>query len=479
MKHIAFALALLAISVSARPSVDPATAEGIRLIEAWADASQAYGRWPALSVAVGKGDNLIWSKGYGYVDAAGKVPTQGDTVYSICSISKLFTSIAVMQQWEAGRLMLDEPITTYLPWARPKADDRDSLPITLRALLTHSAGVQRDSITGNWTGPDYPFPDRELLRSDFQAQPPLYSVGRVYQYSNIGLSLAGEAAVAVSRKEYARLVETSILTPLGLKDTRPFLPLDLLGTRLAVGWSPLDRTGQRSLLKPFDTKAITPAAGFSSTAEDLVRFGLWQAGLLRQEKAGSSVNVLRPSTLREMHRVQFTDHVRKSLWGLGFVVEQDGDKSYVGHDGSCPGYHTAMLLRPDTETVVAVMTTDNHEVWGDAMQAHKLLDARNSHSFKGPPPVAVNLEDYAGRYVDGTWENETIILPWNGGLVTLDLPDAKPAESLSFLKPIATDRFRRIAKDGSEMHEVSFQRDAGGRVLAILEFFNRSMRVVL
>ncbi|MFM7272697.1 MAG: serine hydrolase domain-containing protein, partial [Gammaproteobacteria bacterium] len=325
---------------------------------------------------------------------------------------------------------------------------------------------------------DYPFPDRELLRSDFQRQPPLYPVGRVYQYSNIGLSLAGEAAVAVSGQNFAQLVKTGILAPLGLEDTRPFLPLDLLGSRLAVGWSPLDRSGQRSLLKPFDTRAIAPAAGFSSTAEDLVRFGLWQAKLLREEKASASTDVLRPSTLREMHRVQFTDPVRDGHWGLGFVVEQEGDKTYVGHDGSCPGYHTAMLLQPDTETVVAVMTTDNHEVWGDAMQAHKLLEARASHSFRGSPPVAVELEDYTGRYVNGTWENETIILPWNGGLVTLGLPDAKPAESLSILKPVARDRFRRMAKDGGEMHEVSFERDSAGRVVSIVEFFNRSMRVV-
>lgn len=486
MKRLAAGLALIATAAAAQPApssvpagaaADAATAEALRLVDAWADAGQAYGRWPAYSLAVGKGDRLLWSRGYGHVDAAGKLPARGDTIYSICSISKLFTAVAVMQQWEAGRLRLDEPITTYLPWARPASDGRDSIPITLRGLLTHSAGIQRDSDTGNWTGPDFPFPTRAHLQAEIATHPQLYPAGRVYQYSNVGVSLAGEAAAAVAGRDYASLVGDGILTPLGLKDTRPSFPQALLGSRMAVGWSPIGRDGQRQLLKPFDARAITPAAGFTSTAEDLVRFGLWQVSLLRQEQAPATVNVLRPSTLREMQRIQFTDPVNEGSWGLGFFHERNGDVSYIGHDGSCPGYHTAVLLRPDRETVVAVMTTDNHEVWTDTVQVHKLLEARRSHSFKGTPPVAVALGDYAGRYRSGVWDNETVILPWNGGLVTLSLPDAEPAAHLSFLKPVGPDRFRRIARDGSEMHEVTFQRDTQGRVVGKTEFYQRSDKV--
>ena len=207
-----------------------------------------------------------------------------------------------------------------------------------------------------------------------------------------------------------------------------------------------------------------------------MRFGLWQIGLLAQDTAPTKPGVLKPSTLREMHRIQFIDKAGGGSWGLGFFNEDADEGHYIGHDGSCPGYHTTMLIRPDSENAVAVMTTDNHEVWADTVQVHKLLDARRSHSFKGPAPVTLPLEDYVGRYTTGTWDNETVILPWNGGLVTLSLPDPEPAGHLSTLKPIAPDRFRRIAPDGSEMHEVIFHRDAAGRVVAKEEFFNRSQR---
>lgn len=497
MNRLGAAVALLATTLApatsaqpVTPPTDAATLEAIRLIDAWADAGQVYGRWPAYSVAIGQKDKLLWSKGYGTIDAAKKVPAKGDTIYSICSISKLFTAVAVMQQWEAGKLRLDEPVTTYLPWSAHKPDGRDSIPVTLRALLSHSAGVQRDSDMGNWTAPDFPFPTREHLKAEMGQHYPLYPVGRTYQYSNVGVTLAGEAAMAVAGKDYNSLVTNGIIGPLGLKDTLPYHPYALLGTRMAVGWSPLDRAGNRTLLNRFDARAITPAAGFTSTAEDLVRFGLWQIGLLAQETAPAKAGVLKPSTLREMQRIQFIDKANGGSWGLGFFNEAAGEGNYIGHDGSCPGYHTAILIRPDSETAVAVMTSDNHETWADTQQVHKLLDARRAHAWNkgigGPPPVPVSvpvpvpvsvpLEDYAGRYTTGTWNNETIILPWNGGLVTLDLPDPKAAENLSFLKPIAQDRFRRIAKDGSEMHEVTFRRDVSGRVVAKVEYFQSSVR---
>lgn len=477
IKHLAAAAAIVLGASHAQAAPDPATAEALRLVDAWADAAQSYGRWPALSIAVGQGKELVWSSGYGHIDAARKRPVDGKTIYSICSISKLFTSVAVMQQWEAGKLRLDEPVQTYLPWAKLQDDGRDSVPITLRALLTHSAGVPRDGRTSYWTGPDFPFPDQAELQADYASAKPLYPVGRYYQYSNIGLTLAGDAAAAVSGQAFNQLVESRILTPLGLTDTKPYLPLDQLGKRMAVGWGPLDRDGQRKLLKTFDAKAITPAAGFSSTAEDLVKFGLWQVDLLKQERLPATPGILRPSTLREMHRIQFTDPVRDGSWGLGFYVQTEGEKAYVGHDGSCPGYNTVVLVRPDSETVVAAMTTDNREIWAEGVQIHKLLDARREHTFKGAPPAKIALEDYAGRYMDNVWSNEAVILPWNGGLVSLRLPNNNPADTMTYLKPVAVDRFRVIARDGSEMHERVFKRDAAGHITHYEDHHTKTFRV--
>ncbi|HYE48775.1 MAG TPA: serine hydrolase domain-containing protein, partial [Azospirillaceae bacterium] len=328
-----------------------ARAEALRVVDGWLASVRDYERIPALSAGVVVGDELVWAKGYGTLDAAGKVPATPKTIYSICSISKLFTSIALMQQWEAGKVRLDEPVATYLPWATLKPGTGDSGPVTLRGALTHSAGLPRESDFPYWTDPKNPFPTREELRARMAQQAPLYPASRYFQYSNLGITLVGETVEAASGEPYARYVQARILDPLGMKDTRTVLPKDLLGKQLAVGWGARKRDGSRDLLPPFDTRGIAPAAGFTSNVEDLGRFAAWQFRLLRTEKP----EVLKASTLREMQRVQFMDPDWQTSWGLGFSIGRVGTQTYVGHGGSCPGYETIVRLHVPTETAVIVL----------------------------------------------------------------------------------------------------------------------------
>ena len=129
----------------------------MRAAELWIE-GRRHRRIPAISAAVVQGDATVWAKGFGTTDRALQQPATPDTIYSICSISKLFTAVALMQQWEQGKVALDAPIETYLPWATLAADDRESVPVT-RGLLTHSAGLPREADFPYWTGPDYPFPE--------------------------------------------------------------------------------------------------------------------------------------------------------------------------------------------------------------------------------------------------------------------------------------------------------------------------------
>src|SRR5678809_1326941 len=88
--------------------------EPIAVIETWIEAQMAYESFPGMTVAIVKDQQLVWSKGYGYADLENKVPMKAESLCSICSISKLFTSIAVMQLWEQGKLRLDDSVSMYL-----------------------------------------------------------------------------------------------------------------------------------------------------------------------------------------------------------------------------------------------------------------------------------------------------------------------------------------------------------------------------
>ena len=457
------------------PAAGVAQAEALRLIDAWLDSVQVYNRLPALSAAIVQGDRIVWANGYGTIDAARKVPATASTIYSICSISKLFTAVALMREWETGKVKLDEPVATYLPWATVKPTAEDSVPVTVRGLLTHSAGLPRESAHAYWTGPDFPFPTTDQVKATMRGQDALYPASRWFQYSNLGLTLAGDIAAATSGEGYAAYAQRHILTPLGLNDTRPVFRSDLYGTRMAVGWGALKRDGTRDLVRPFDTKGIAAAAGYTSSVEDLGKFAIWQFRLL---KSGTP-EVLKASTLREMQRVHFTDPDWRVTWGLGFNVARRGERTYVGHGGDCPGYHSSLSLRPDSETAVTAMATGSENPGQFGAQVFALLDKRQGFGFKDPAPASdVPLEEFAGRYTSQPWGNEFVILPWAGGLVSLDLPTNMPADELDFMKPKGGDVFRPVRASGGEMgDEIRFVRDARGKVTGIMRFVNLSLRV--
>lgn len=459
-----------AATPSAGPQKDEAArAEALRLVDIWLDSVQAYQRLPALSVAIVQDEKIIWSKGYGTLDAAHKIPATAQTLYSICSISKLFTSVALMQLWQQGRVRLDEPLTTYLPWAALQPVQQDSVPITLRAMLSHSAGLPREADFPYWSAPDFPFPTRDEIRAKISHLTPLWPASRWYQYSNLGLTLVGETVAAVSGEPYAEYAQHHLLDPLQLRDTHPFMPMALYGKRLAVGWSALTRNGIRELVKPFDARGVAPAAGYVSTVEDLGRFAAWQFRLLRTE----SEEVLKASTLREMQRVQFTDPTWKVTRGLGFGVTRRGEQTYVGHGGDCPGYHSVLSLRPATATAVTAMLTGAESPGAYAVSVFALLDKRKDWSFKAPlPPEGVDLEAYAGRYSNQPWNAEIAVVPWAGGLAVLSLPTSDPAADLLVLKAKGDDLFRAVRLDGSEADEVRFERDKSGRVIRFVQFSN-------
>jgi CubicO group peptidase (beta-lactamase class C family) len=274
---------------------------------------------------------------------------------------------------------------------------------------------------------------------------------------------------ALSGEPYAEYAKGNVLAPIGLDDTRIFMPMDLYGKRLAVGYGALKRDGTRDLLKPFDTRGLTPAAGYTSTVEDLGKFASWQFRLLRT----GQTNVLKASTLREMQRVQFMDPDWKTSWGLGFGVEHREDHIYVGHEGGCPGYHTILSMRNDDQTAVIVMDNGAESPSPFAEAIFAVLDKRKGYEFKAPLPASgIKLEDYAGRYSDQPWDSELVMLPWAGGLAFLSLPTNDPAGDIEFLKPKGGDVFRRVRKDGSEAEEFRFVRDSSGKVTSFVHFSN-------
>lgn len=441
---------------------DPRVASALEVLQVWLEAQRAYDRIPGVSAAVVHDQEVLWIGGYGYADVARQAPAGRDTIYSICSISKLFTSIAVMQLRDAGKLRLDDPVSRHLPWFSIKKTAPDSPEITIEGLLTHASGLPRESDHPYWTGPEFRFPTREEIIERIAHQETLYPAERHYQYSNLGLTLAGEIVAAVSGQPYAEYVRRNILQPLGLASTTPEMPENERGRRLAVGYSALTREGVRQPLPFFNARGIAPAAGFASTAEDLARFASWQ---LRLYARGGS-EVLAANTLREMYRIHWIEPDFETSYGLGFNVWRSDGKLFVGHGGSCPGYRTQILLRP--EELLATVFMSNALGVNSQQFAQRMYDivapaVREAVKSPGAGKAAdPELRKYTGTYAP-SFGGEIAVVIWEGELATLSLPNTDPVKAITKLRRTGVHTFRRVRKDEELGEEIVFEMGPDGR----------------
>lgn len=455
-------LATLALGCSFGTQAAEDRANELALIESWLNAQRAYDRIPGLSVAIVHDQDLLWSGASGLANLQTGQAAETDTIYGICSISKLFTGVAVMQLRDQGMVTLDDPVSSLLPWFNLRQNFEGSPEITLRAMLTHSSGLPRESDFPYWMGPDFTFPTTADIRQELGSQTTLYPADRYFQYSNLGLTLVGEIVAEKSGEDYASYVKNHILTPLNLTDTDTGFPTDSREPRIATGYSDPGRDFVFEVMPRYDANGITPAAGFASTALDLVKFASWQFRVLENE----SDDILAPNTLREMQRVQWMDWDWDTARGLAFGVYRTDGRTLVGHGGSCPGFNTRLAIDPLSKYAVSILTNRNNVDLGSYVSA--MLDILEAG---GAPTSDLSgdddLEEYVGSYNLHPWGGEQMIFRWKDGLATHYVPTKNPLEGMTKLKQIEGDRFHTVRSDDQPGHEVVFQRNSSGEIVSV------------
>jgi CubicO group peptidase (beta-lactamase class C family) len=440
----------------------PRVREAAGLIDVWLDAQRAYESIPGISAAIVHDQEVIWIGASGYADPESKTPATTGTAYSICSISKLFTAVGVMQLRDAGEIRLDDPVSDLLPWFDIQQTYEHSPPVTVQGLLTHSSGLPRESEHSYWIEP-FDFPTRDEVVQRLGEQEMLYPADRYYQYSNLGLTLA---------------MRRHILDPIGMSSTWPDIGEYPFPDRMAVGYGATRRDGSRSRVPPFAADGIAPAAGFASTVEDMARFASWQFGVLQS----GGDEVLSGNTLREMQRVHWMDPDWETTRGLGFGVYRNRGVTYVGHSGLCPGFESTIQLYPPDRLAAVVMlnaiglspTALAREmlrlIKPAVLQAIKEPDGVGPGSMEGPakaeefPP---ELRRFVGSYDEDPWGGESAVVPWKGGLAILWLPTMDPLDNLTPLEHVDGNTFRRIRDDGEPGETYVFVEDGEGRIAGL------------
>jgi CubicO group peptidase (beta-lactamase class C family) len=444
-------------------SDNPAVRSAIELYAAWIESQLAYSGLPALSAAIVHDQELVWARGFGLAHVERQEPATPDTLYRIASITKLFTATALLQLRDAGKLRLDDPLATHLPWFAVQAAQADAEPITIRHLLTHAAGLPREAAFPYWA--DGQFPTTAEIRAALGGQRAPLAPGVRWKYSNLGLTLAGEIVAAASGQAYAAYVRERILEPLGMRDTLVESPAPD-HPRLAAGYTRrLPDGAPRQRAPHTDTRGLTPAANITTSARDLARFAMLQ---FRGGPAGGA-QILRGSTLREMHRIHWLQPDWKAGWGLGFHVWRESDRTYVGHGGRLRGYRTVLQLCPAERVGVIVLTNaDDALPLTYAAKAFQWVTPEILRAVAPPPAAAPDptWQRYAGRY-RSPW-GDSQVLVHDGGLLMLDPSQADPLPTASRLLPVGEHTFRIETEDGYGSHGelVVFELD-GDRVTRV------------
>jgi CubicO group peptidase (beta-lactamase class C family) len=435
---------------------------GIDLLSAWIESQMAYKDQPGLSIAVVRDQKVVWSRGFGYADVEGSVEATPKTRYRIASITKLFTATSIMQLRDRGKLSLDDEVATHLPWFKLKRGYSEYPPIRIWHLLTHTSGLPREAPTPYWT--DSNFPTRETIMSLISTQEAAAPTETLWKYSNLALIVAGEIVQEISGKPYTEYVEKNILEPLRMRDTL-VSPPDMGDPKLAKGYGRRLPDGSRSISPFTDCKGVTPAANMTTTAEDLAKFGMLQ---FRDGPEGEK-QILRGSTLREMHRPHWLQPDWKEGFGIGFKISRLGGRTFVGHGGAIQGFRTHIRINPEEKMAVIVLTNSDDGLpisyiekafqWLSYPLTHKEADIM----IHNPNPYKI----YNGKFRD-TW-SDMQMLTLNSGLYAVDPSQIDPAPTLIKLAPNGEHVFKMYPEEGTGSYgeNMIFEFNKNGKVTRV------------
>lgn len=455
---------------------EEALASRFRAAEALIDTRLAKEAVPGAAIGVVHDQTLIWSHQYGVESLETRAPVTNDTLFSICSVSKLFTGIAAMSLVEDGRMALDAPVSGYLGGASPTDTTGAEEPVTIRNILAHVSGLPREGAADFWG--DNSFPDADGLTETITAQSQLYRPYDYWQYSNLGMAMLGAAISAASGASWADYVTDTILTPLGMATTTTDMPFERAGAGFALGYYVRSGDGTRRPVEPHTFQAFDAAAGMASSVNDMAKFASWNFRL--RENGGEEV--LKATTLREMQRVHWVGaEFDEPAWGLAFGSTRYGDKTLWGHGGYCPGARTDFVMRLPAKIGVVMMVTANdvapqaivrtvYDLTESAIMAVHGKDADQDSDANDPPDKnGIDLSAYEGHYAVDNYPWDTYVGINTDGLFALSLFDANAVENIQTLSHEDGDVFRRKRKDGSLAEAVIFERDADGEVIAMVQ----------
>lgn len=347
LRSLAFSLSLVFVlmppntSLEAQSSKNPDFSEVRETILRQMESSDV----PSVSVAVAQNGNIIWEEGFGWADRENEVPTNKHTMYSLASVTKLFTSTALMILKERGVLDVDNPVNDYLGPAKVTSHAWNTEGATVQRIANHTAGLG----THFWNQfSDEPHNEYLLDDTINKYGVLIWQPGERFDYSNLGYGILGEVIARVSGKSYSEFINGEVLSPLGLSRTSVGID-SKLAAFIAAQYVP-----NFGRVEGY-TNSTPGASIIYGSVHDLVSFGLFHlnSNLLDQTPvlSDTSIDQMQSSTAFVSEDFQYS---------YGWWIEEDyfGQKRFFVSGGR-KGASAVLVLIPSEKIVVAVLANAN------------------------------------------------------------------------------------------------------------------------
>lgn len=360
----------------------------------------AFHRVPGAAVAIVRGGELRWARGFGVVEAGSPDSIRPETLFQAASISKTVSALVALRLVREGALELDRPVNESLrSWRIPENEFTKDHPVTLRQLLSHSGGLTNGAV--GIYGPQERIP---TLLEALNGSPPSkvgavevdFVPGTRARYSGGGYTVVQQLVIDVTGEPFPEVARRLVLDPLGMRQSGFHQPLpESLAAIAAAGHG-----GDGSPIPGrWWTLPEMAAGGLWSTAPDLARLAV---GLIAAWR-GDNGALLAPDLARAMMRDPIDG------FGLGILVDQVGGEIRLAHTGSNDGYRAVLVVYPERGDAIAVMTNGDR---GDGLREEIVRAAARTYGWPGYEPTVrhvaevdpgilsslVGTYDYGGGY---------------------------------------------------------------------------------
>ena len=310
--------------------------------------------FPGYAFGVVVDGNLVYKGSGGYANLEEKIPASSASMFRIASMSKSFTALAILQLRDQGKLHLDDPVEKYLPALKGQGLTKDAPAITIRNLMSHSAGFPEDN----------PWGDRQLADTEndllklIQAKISFSTAtGLEYEYSNLGFAMLGYIIHKVSGMTYDAYIKKNILMPLGMAETS--YEFSKVPTKLLANGYRYINNGWRKETLLHD--GIYGAMGGMITSIDMFSRYVAMHEMAWPERNDPETLPIRRSSIREMHQAaKFISLVPNYKYPNGRVVAISNSYTYglhwmrdalnrnsISHSGGLPGYGSNWIIMPE------------------------------------------------------------------------------------------------------------------------------------